>query len=296
MRDQQIDHGVDRLVREDPENEYDLFSGKEIGEPLLKCLHALKIVRAVKQKDRIIPKELHSCRPYGIGKSFPHSLLADLPSSVSQTVHSKADHDGISDLMSAGKIDVHFPAAQKEICSGKVCPEDLCLPDIHEMRLRMLPFAGIQKDLHHFPVSRIEYDVTPFLNDAGLDRGNLSDRVPQIVGMLKSHIHDHTDFRSRDHVGRIPASTESDLNDRYVTSHFPEIEKCKCRRLLKIRRRILHALCSFPYDLPHGSKFPVGDLPAGCAYFFIFPHKERRSVETGHIPCPCQHLVQHDGG
>ena len=237
---------------------------RPIGQVILDILHqrrhALGVMPAVHDHQRLPPHHLEADGPAHLRQTLPHRVFVDVPAAAAQHLHYRQRCGGV--------IQLH-PAQQRQVQIGQVT-EIEGLPvqrmgergesvHVHRVQRDAAGAASCGYDLRHRRRTGVQHRLAAGLDDAGLGGGDLLHGIAQIGHVIQTDVAQHGGLRRGDGVGGVELAAHAHLAHHDVALTPGKPCEGDGGHHLKLRGVVSHAVRQRPHLLRNGAQLLVGD-------------------------------------
>ena len=290
-------HAVEVLVAQHAGQHRQLPSGQIVLNILDERLDALRIVAAVNDEHRLSAHQLETARPADGLDALADIFVGDPPAALLQYARRGQRDCCVVQLMFA---------QQRKLQALEVFPVEHLSLERMRQQLQRIEVRLVQRHaellaalLEHSLDRRllaVDHGVATGLDDPGLGRGDLLQRIAQHLGVVESDVADHSRLRRQDHVRRVKFAAHADLADHDVAVLAGKILEAERRHHLKLRRPLEDGVGHGLDVLGQLADILVGDLLAVDLNALVEADQIRRGIQAGPVACLAQDGRDHRAG
>ena len=263
-------HGAAVLVCHDAGENDKLLVGQIILNVFLQGFHALGIVAAVYNEQRVGGKYLETPRPLGCGQTVIHGLGGDVPALTLENGQGCQNDRGIVQLMGAQKT--QFQPLKGTKIKGLPTQIGTYRHDFFALGYQQQDLFLVTLLLNDFLYrlgGGIEDTAAAGFYDAGLGRGDLLQGTAEILRVVKTDVGNNGGFGSGDDIGGVQCAAHAGFQHDNVGVLPLKVLKSNGGDQLKFRRRFGHGLRIGTDKFRARSQVLIGDFRAVYLHSFV---------------------------
>ena len=290
-------HAVVILIGQHAGEDRERAAGQIILDVLDERLDALRVVPAVDDKERIAPPHVEPAGPADTGQTLADVVVGQLPAALLHDGGGRQGDGRVVQLVVAEQRQLQtLEALPVEDLTGQVVGKKMDVGEVRLVELRADRLAAIFDDGLDGGLLTVDDGVAAGLDDAGLRRGDLLQRVAQHLGMVEADVADDGGLRRQDDVRRVKFAAHADLAHDQIAALAGEIFKAQRRDHLKLRRLLEDRVGQGLDVLRDAADLLVGDLHAIDLDALVEPDEEGAGVQARLVSGLCEHAGQHRAG